>query len=101
MTLFRLFVTMLGGLAIVLAVVILRAETTRLHYEVSQREREAEELRLALRECELQLARERNPMVIRQRVAEVLRQLAGAPAESERSASPERPGPAPRRRGRR
>ncbi len=93
MSLFRTIAVLLGGLALMLVVVILRAETTRLHYATSQRELRFEAVRQQLREAEMQLARLRNPMLIRERVQEAVRQLTeeGAAAES----------PNPRRGGRR
>ncbi|MCK4341816.1 MAG: hypothetical protein KAY37_08855 [Phycisphaerae bacterium] len=72
MTLFRMIVILAGGVALLLCVVILRAETTRLHYEISQCELQAEEMRLRLRAAELELARLRNPMVMRKKVAEAV-----------------------------
>ena len=83
MTLFRMIVILAGALVLLLIVVILRAETTRLHYEISQLERETEQYRQQWRESELELARLRNPMVIRERVRDAVRQFAeeGAPRE--------------------
>ena len=75
MTLFRTIVVLLGGLVLMLCVVILRAETTRLHYEISQCERRADDCRQRLREAELELARLRNPMMIRQKVEEAVGEL--------------------------
>ena len=54
--------TILMGL---LAVVTLRAEATRLHYQLSQLDRRAQVLRQELREKELELARLHNPALIR------------------------------------
>ena len=59
-----------------MAVVLLRAETTRLHYELSQFDRRAEVLRQELREKELELARLRNPALIRAKLDEL--RLGGA-----------------------
>lgn len=53
-----------------MAIVLLRAETTRLHYQLSQLDRRAAVLRQELREKELELARLRNPAVIRAKLAE-------------------------------
>ena len=68
---------------LLLTVVALRAETVRLHYEVSQLEHRADACREHLRAAELELARLRNPMLIRQRVREAVQQFdaAGEPAD--------------------
>ncbi len=68
MTLLRTISVLAGALVVMLAVVILRAETTRLHYEISRREARVQRCRQQLREAELELARLRNPMMIRARV---------------------------------
>lgn len=91
MTLFRMIVILVGGLLLLLTVVILRAETTRLHYEISKCERSADELRQQLVDKELELARLRNPTRIRQRVEQAVTQF------GEESPPPE----SPRRRDRR
>ena len=75
-------------LVALLAVVVLRAETTRLHYELSQFDRRAAVLRLELIEKELELERLRNPALIRAKLAEL--RLAGQADEAGTSAS--RPG---------
>lgn len=75
MTLLRTLVLLVGGLLAMLAVVILRAETTRLAYEVSQCEQRAEVCRQQLREAELELARLRNPMVIRDKAQRVVKDM--------------------------
>ncbi len=76
MTLPRMIGVLLGGLVVLAVVVILRAETTRLHYEISELELAAGEQRALLRAAELELARLRNPMLIRQRMEEALSELA-------------------------
>lgn len=93
MTLFRIIVVLTGALVVMLLVVMLRAETTRLHYEISECERQADQYREQLRALELELARLRNPVVIREKVEEAVRQFIdeGAPPE---------PPPPPRHRGR-
>jgi sensor domain CHASE-containing protein len=58
-------------LVALLAVVVLRAETTRLHYELSQFDRREAVLRLELNEKELELERLRNPALIRAKLAEL------------------------------
>ena len=94
MTLFRTIVVLVGALALMLCVVILRAETARLHYDISQRERVAEEYRQQLHDAELELARLRNPMVIRQQVKEAIGRY------QEKDAPPPPPAPRPSRKGR-
>lgn len=68
MTLGRTAALLTGALAVMLTVVVLRAETTRLHFELVRLERRAATLRQELREKELELARLRNPARIRDRV---------------------------------
>lgn len=76
----RRTVVILGvGLATLLTVVILRAETTRLHSELSLLDSRAAVLWQELREDELELARLRNPALIRARVARM--RLQGSPVE--------------------
>jgi len=92
MTLFRTIVILVGALAVMLAVVILRAETTRLHYAIATAQRDEEGFRQRLRVVESERARLRNPMLIRElREAAIRRML--------EEASPEPP--APRKRERR
>ena len=74
-------------LAAVIAVVALRGETTRLHYQLSKLDRRAEVLRQELREKELELVRLRNPSLIRRKLDELR-----APAEAVQVKTPgERP----------
>ena len=75
MTLLRIIAVLVGGLLVLLVVVIQRAETTRLHYEIAQCQRTADELRLQLREAEMELARQRNPSSIWQRMQQSVAQL--------------------------
>ncbi len=86
MTLFRIIAVLVGGLLLLLVVVIQRAETTRLHYEIARCERTADELRQELRESELELARLRNPTRIRQRMEQAVGQMGeeSKPAEPPR-----------------
>lgn len=72
MTTRRAVVVLLSTLMVLMSVVMLRTETVRLHYELSLEDREALALWEALREGQLELARLRNPMVIRHRVADAL-----------------------------
>ncbi len=89
MTLFRIIAFLVGGLLLLLVVVIQRAETTRLHYEIARCERSADELRQQLREAELELARLRNPRRIRQSMEQALSQF-GAPAPTPSEPNPRR-----------
>ena len=72
MTLLRVIVVLVGGLALLLLVVILRAETTRLHYAIARCERNADDIRQQVVEAELELARLRNPTRIRQRMEQAV-----------------------------
>jgi hypothetical protein len=67
----RLTLVLLSALLVMLSVVVLRSERTRLQFEISQKDRDAEALRLEVRERELELARLSNPGVIRQRLLEM------------------------------
>jgi cell division protein FtsL len=89
MTLLRIIVVLVSALLLLIAVVIQRADTTRLHNEISRCEREADDLRLELREAELELARLRNPDRIRQRMEATI----GQPSD------PSPPEPGARRTG--
>lgn len=91
MTLFRTIVVLVGGLALLLVVVVLRAETTRLHFELSKCESRADEIRQELTYAELELARLRNPGRIRQQIQDAL-------SDFEETKPPP---PPPRRRDRR
>ena len=84
MTLTRMVCILAGALAIMLAVVILRAERTRLDYDVSQLDRRADGLVQQLRAEELELARLKHPALIRARVAEM--RLGTAPETPDKSA---------------
>lgn len=79
MTLARTVVLLAGALAVMLTMVIIRAETTRLHFEYRQLEREAAALRQTLREKELELARLRNPARIRDRFLRITADQEDAP----------------------
>jgi hypothetical protein len=76
MPLKRLVFLLTAVFAALIAVVVLRGETTRLHYQLSQLDRRAEVLRQELREKELELVRLRNPALIRRKLDELR-----APAE--------------------
>jgi hypothetical protein len=83
MSLRRTVVVLGAALVTLLTVVILRAETTRLHSELSQLDRRAAVLWQELRENELELARLRNPALIRARVAQM--RLQDSPPERARA----------------
>jgi len=65
-----LILVLVTVLVAMMVVVFLRAEKARLHYELSQLDQRAQVLCQELRERELELARLRNPAVIRARLAE-------------------------------
>ncbi len=71
MSLRRTVVILGAALVTLLAVVILRAETTRLHSELSRLDSRTAVLWQELREDELELARLRNPALIRAHVAQM------------------------------
>lgn len=81
MALKRLVVVLAAALAALMAVVVLRAETTQLHYQLSQLDRRTQALRQEAREKELELMRLRNPALIRAKLAEL--RLHGAEADVE------------------
>jgi hypothetical protein len=64
----RIVFILVSGLAVMLAVVLLRVETTRLHYRISLCDQRCEEQRHELRALELHLARVRDPSAIRNRL---------------------------------
>jgi hypothetical protein len=71
MPLRALIVLLAMVLVAMMSVVLLRAETTRLHYELSQLDRRERILRQELAEKELELERLRNPALIRAKLAEL------------------------------
>ena len=82
MSLTRMICLFLGALIIMLAVVILRAETTRLHHGISQLDRRDDVLRQKIRVEQIALHRERSPAELLERV----RQMAAQPnADFQRS----------------
>lgn len=78
MTLWRIIIIIGGALLLMLCVVTLRTETTRLHYVISQHEQRVTELRQKLRQAELELAQLKNPLLLRQKVEQALRDLEAA-----------------------
>lgn len=96
MTLTRTIAVLSGFLAVALSVVILRAEATRMQFGTSRLDREAEDLINQVHERELELARLRNPAMIRARLADARINEAGVkPAEPPK---PPKPGRLPPRR---
>ncbi|MBK9126560.1 MAG: hypothetical protein IPM13_02025 [Phycisphaerales bacterium] len=88
MTLLRMVVVLVVGLALMLLVVVLRSETARLHFETSRDERRIDVLRHQLREAELEQARRRNPMVMRQQLNEAMQEWMEAPPQAPRRGKP-------------
>jgi hypothetical protein len=84
-------VVLAGGLALLLCVVVLRAETTRLHNEIAQCELRTERARQRLREVELELERLRNPILLRNRVRDALEQYLDTGVEPDAGGTPRRP----------
>jgi cell division protein FtsB len=84
MTLLRMIFVLGATLAVMLAIVILRAEVTGLHYRISLLEQQAEVLVQQIREEELELQRLRNPALIRERARELRPRLLDAPARAPR-----------------
>lgn len=56
-------------LAVLMTVAVLRVEITRMHHQLAALDLEAVELWQSLRSKDVELARLRNPILIRQRVA--------------------------------
>lgn len=79
MSLIRMVVILGGALVVMLAVVALRAETTRLHFEISELDQRAAGLMREIGEKELELARLRNPARIRAKAEELRLQGLAAP----------------------
>lgn len=71
MKLARMICILAAALATLLAVVVLRAESTRLHFELARLDRKASILWQQIREDEVELARLRNPARIRQRLLDL------------------------------
>ncbi|RMF73696.1 MAG: hypothetical protein D6744_15325 [Planctomycetota bacterium] len=66
----RVVVVLLAAACVMLTVVVLRTETARLNREISELDREEMRLREQVRAAEIELARLRNPILLRQRVAQ-------------------------------
>lgn len=67
----RVAVVLLTTLVVLLTVVILRVETARMHNRIAELDTDALEIWQQIRSQDVELARLRNPMLIRQRVAEL------------------------------
>jgi hypothetical protein len=76
----RVCVLLAAMLVTLLSVVMLREETTQIHYRLSQLDAREQSLRQGIWEKELELARLRNPMLIRARLKD-LRVPDAAPTE--------------------
>ena len=79
MSLTRVLALLFGGLLTMLAVVVLRAETTRVHYEITEIERRDDVCRQELRRERLALQRARNPTELLERVRRL--RMMEAPSE--------------------
>lgn len=75
MTLLRTIVVLVAGLLVLLAVVVLRTESARLHYRIAATERETRAVHARIRAGEVELARLQNPMILRRRAAGIDRTL--------------------------
>lgn len=71
MTLTRMIGLFAGALMVMLTVVVLRAETTRVHYEISLLDRRDDVLRQELRKEQVALQRARNPAALLERVKDM------------------------------
>ncbi|MGE0480710.1 MAG: hypothetical protein AB7Q17_09585 [Phycisphaerae bacterium] len=99
MTLTRTVVALALLLVVMVTVVILRAETTRLGHDIAQLDARADTLVDQIREQELELTRLRNPELIRARVGELRLRGEAAPskpAAPARSAATPKPAAASR-----
>ncbi|MBU0637622.1 MAG: hypothetical protein KKB50_02060 [Planctomycetes bacterium] len=86
MTMTKMTCTLSVTLLVMLAVIALRAEATRYHHELAVLDRRANLLWQQVWEEEIELARLRNPALIRARVAEL--RLGGPVATGVRSGVP-------------
>lgn len=91
MTLTRMIGLLVGALTLMLLVVVLRAETTRLHYEISELDRREDVLRQELRTEQLALQRAQNPALLLERVKQM--RLAEPGKDSKDSKEPKRSQP--------
>jgi hypothetical protein len=84
-TLTRIIFLLLGGLALMLAVVVLRTETTRVHTRLAALDKRELELRSQIQAAELELARWRSPTLIRDRMREFRRATLQLPEDSKKT----------------
>ncbi len=82
---FRVLVVLSTGLLILMAVVILRVETARVEHEISLLDYAGDDLKHEIKQLDQQLARLRNPALIRAHVTEMQlrRQATSQPAPDE------------------
>ncbi len=71
MTVTRTIGVLFGGLPIMLAVVMIRSESARVHFELANLEQREAALRFQLRENELEIARLKTPGRIRARIEDM------------------------------
>lgn len=98
MSLFRIAIVLGSALAVMMTVVVLRAESTALHFELSQYDTRVDRQHQDLHERELELARLRNPALIRARIADLrlgdvdpAKPKTQTPAATKPSAKPKKP----------
>jgi hypothetical protein len=87
MTLTRIIVVLVGALAIMMAVITLRSESTRQQFEISELERREDVLRQEFRREELALQRVRNPAELLERVQKIRLSGPQPPAPQRRRAA--------------
>ncbi|MBI5863793.1 MAG: hypothetical protein HZB38_04660 [Planctomycetes bacterium] len=71
MSIQRLVLVLVSTMAVMLTVVVLRSERTRLQFKASEYDRETDSVLQELRERELELARLSNPLLIRERLSQM------------------------------
>jgi hypothetical protein len=87
MTLTRIIVVLVGALAIMMAVIILRSESTHQQYEISELERRADVLRQEFHRQQLALQRVRNPAELLERVQKIRFPASQPPGQSRKRAA--------------
>lgn len=91
MTLPRTIGVLVSLTALLLVVVILRGETARVHYDMSELDRNADVLRLQMRENELEIVRLRDPDRVAERAAAArIGEVEAAPPDSSTPPAPAR-----------
>lgn len=91
MTLTRILALLLGALLIMLCVVTLRAETTRVHSRLALLDRSEQDLREQVRSEELELARWRSPTLIREKLRDFRRATLGLSDVGAAPTEPQKP----------